>query len=94
MRNPRDGFDTYLVNVKTTRKIVQIFVGFSEKLNFSYIIASYCTSVNLQLRKSQLECLKSSLTEGWCFLQVLQLVKKRLSKLFFIKFASRLSALS
>ena len=28
------GFDIYLVNVKTMRKIVQIFVAFSEKLNF------------------------------------------------------------
>ena len=28
------GFDIYLVNVKTIRKIAQIFVAFSEKLNF------------------------------------------------------------
>ena len=31
------GFDIYLVNVKTMRKIAQIFVAFSEKLNFSKI---------------------------------------------------------
>ena len=29
-----EGFDIYLVNGKTTRKIAQIFVAFSEKLNF------------------------------------------------------------
>ena len=28
------GLDIYLVNVQTMRKIVQIFVAFSEKLNF------------------------------------------------------------
>ena len=30
----------YLVNVKTMRKIVQIFVAFSEKLNFMYLAFS------------------------------------------------------
>ena len=34
LRNLPRGFDIYLVNVKTMRKIVQIFVAFSEKLNF------------------------------------------------------------
>ena len=34
MRDLPHGFDNYLVNVKTMRKIVQIFVAFSEKLNF------------------------------------------------------------
>ena len=29
------GFDVYLVNVKTIGQIVQIFVVFSEKLNFN-----------------------------------------------------------
>ena len=82
MRHPPYDFDTYLVNVKTMRKIGQIFLDFSEKLNFSYIIASYFTSVNLQLRKSQLECLKLSLTAGWLFLHILQLVKKRLHDFF------------
>ena len=35
MRNLPYGFDIYLVSVKTMRKIVQIFVAFSEKLNFT-----------------------------------------------------------
>ena len=30
------GFDIYIVNVKTMRNIVQIFVAFSEKLNFTW----------------------------------------------------------
>ena len=34
MRDLPHGFDIYLVNVKTMRKIAQIFVSFSEKLNF------------------------------------------------------------
>ena len=34
LRNLPHGFDIYLVNVKTMRKIAQIFVAFSEKLNF------------------------------------------------------------
>ena len=34
LRNLPYGFDIYLVNVKTMRKIEQIFVAFSEKLNF------------------------------------------------------------
>ena len=29
------GFDIYLLNVKTMRKIAQFFVAFSEKLNFT-----------------------------------------------------------
>ena len=29
------GFDIYLVNIKTIRKIAQMFVAFSEKLNFT-----------------------------------------------------------
>ena len=35
MRNCPDDFDVYLVNVKTIRTIVHIFVAFSEKLNFN-----------------------------------------------------------
>ena len=35
MRDLPYGFDTYLINVKTIRKIAQIFVAFSEKLNFT-----------------------------------------------------------
>ena len=34
MRNRPYGFEIYLVNVKTIRTIAQIFVAFSEKLNF------------------------------------------------------------
>ena len=34
LRNLPHGFDIYLVNIKTMRKIAQIFVAFSEKLNF------------------------------------------------------------
>ena len=34
MHNLLYGFDIYLVNVKTIRQIKQIFVAFSEKLNF------------------------------------------------------------
>ena len=36
MRNLPNGFDIYLVNVKTMRKKAQIFVAFSEKLNFEF----------------------------------------------------------
>ena len=35
MRNRPYGFEIYLVNVKTMRTIAQIFVAFSEKLNFN-----------------------------------------------------------
>ena len=34
VRNRPYGFEIYLVNAKTIRTIVQIFVAFSEKLNF------------------------------------------------------------
>ena len=36
MRNRPYGFEIYLVNVKTIETIAQIFVAFSEKLNFNY----------------------------------------------------------
>ena len=35
VRNSLYGFEIYLVNIKTIRKILQIFVAFSEKLNFN-----------------------------------------------------------
>ena len=35
MRSRPYGFEIYLVNVKTMRTIAQIFVAFSEKLNFN-----------------------------------------------------------
>ena len=34
LHNLPHGFDIYLVNIKTMRKIAQIFVAFSEKLKF------------------------------------------------------------
>ena len=34
MRQPPHNFDVYLVDVKTIRTIVHIFVAFSKKLNF------------------------------------------------------------
>ena len=34
MRNRPYGFEIYIVNVKTMGTIAQIFVAFSEKLNF------------------------------------------------------------
>ena len=36
LRHPPYGFDIYLVNVKTIRRMAQIFVAFLEKLNFKY----------------------------------------------------------
>ena len=54
MGNVPYGFDIYLVNVKTIRQIVQIFVAFSQKLNFNTThlsqnhvknyLADFCTS--------------------------------------------------
>ena len=37
MRNLPHGFEIYLVTVKTVRKIAQMFVAFSEKLNFTLL---------------------------------------------------------
>ena len=41
MRNRPYGFDIYLVNLKTMRMIAQIFVAFSEKLNFKTIAKNF-----------------------------------------------------
>ena len=38
VRNRPYGFEIYLVNVKTMRKIAQIFVAFLEKLNFIILV--------------------------------------------------------
>ena len=38
MRNRLHGSEIYLVNVKTIRQIAQIFVAFSEKLNFTVLL--------------------------------------------------------
>ena len=37
VRNRPYGFKIYLVNVQTMRTIAQIFVAFSEKLNFKFV---------------------------------------------------------
>ena len=37
MRNRPYGFEIYLVNVKTMRTIAQIFVAFSEMLNYNML---------------------------------------------------------
>ena len=50
MRNRPYGFEIYLVNVKTIRTITQIFVAFSEKLNFNVVVPRYCSSSPLALR--------------------------------------------
>ena len=44
------GFDIYLVNVKTVRQIAQIFVAFSEKLNFEF----WCDSKKIFRARSRL----------------------------------------
>ena len=41
------GFEIYLVNVKTLRTIAQIFVAFSEKLNFTTCKYKHTVSVKL-----------------------------------------------
>ena len=38
MRNLPNGFDTYLAYFKTLKKIAQILVAFSEKLNFNKLL--------------------------------------------------------
>ena len=51
------GFDINLVNVKTIRQIVQIFVAFSEKLNFTshlHLYVSFRRTV-VQLFESSIE---------------------------------------
>ena len=40
MRNLLHGFDIYLVDAKTMRKMAQIFVAFSEKSNFINLFES------------------------------------------------------
>ena len=54
LRNYPYGFDNYLVNVKTLKNIVQIFVAFSKKLNFSsfivnFVIAQFAKNNNIKL---------------------------------------------
>ena len=58
MRNLLYGFDIYLVNVKTMRKIAQIFEAFSGKLNFnapSKTISVHCSGeVNFATCKAEI----------------------------------------
>ena len=54
LRNRPHGFDIYLVNVKTMRTIAQIFVAFSEKLNFTNSkeqLGSYCLNIYFDRKK-------------------------------------------
>ena len=46
VRNRPYDFEIYLVNVKTIRMIAQIFVAFSEKLNFIKALYSFWNCVN------------------------------------------------
>ena len=46
MRNRPYGFEIYLVNVKTMIMIVQIFVAFSEKLNFTDLLSNDSKMLN------------------------------------------------
>ena len=60
MRNLPHGFDIYLENVKTMRKIAQFFVAFLEKLNFNgderTLLISYLFSMNAA-RATKLVCI-------------------------------------
>ena len=60
MRNRPYGFEIYLVNVKTIRTIAQIFVAFSEKLNFTKTFDILANIVNEYQIVSFLHVL-----EGW-----------------------------
>ena len=62
MRNHPYGFDIYLVNVKTIRTTAQIFVAFSEKLNFTIKLGAVYYSIlnsfgqsSQYIRKIQIE---------------------------------------
>ena len=46
MRNRPCGFEIYLANVKTVRTTAQIFVAFSEKLNFTTEVDIYLILIN------------------------------------------------
>ena len=49
MRHPPYGFDIYLVNVKTIRRMAQIFVAFSEKLKQIFVAFSEKLNFKLQV---------------------------------------------
>ena len=56
MRNRPYGFEIYLVNVKTMKTLAQIFLAFSEKLNFK------------QASKSKSKLVISSEATPWCLI--------------------------
>ena len=61
MCNCSYGFEIYLVNIKTRRTIVQIFVAFSEKLNFNDMLSSSsCHAVVRQLSGSRQAVVRKS----------------------------------
>ena len=64
MRNRPYGFEIYLVNVKTMKTIAQIFLAFSEKLNFK------------QASKSKLVI--SSEATPWCLIYFMSKYKNPL----------------
>ena len=64
VRNRPYGFKIYLVNVKTIRTIAQIFVAFSEKLNFTDVPAC-CGKHKLQMFCLQIWCLESCYDNWW-----------------------------
>ena len=45
----KNGFDIYLLNIKTMRNIAQIFVAFSEKLNFT---TCFSLELNVKMRRT------------------------------------------
>ena len=71
LRNLPHGFDIYLVNAKSMRKILQIFVAFPEKLNFTWdepyqSLHSHHLSNLVCLKQTKLSCLKiSSAIQNW-----------------------------
>ena len=58
MRNLPYGFESYLVNVKTIRQIVQIFVAFSKNLNFTLSLHSIHCAAKIELKKGPINKLK------------------------------------
>ena len=52
MRNRPDGFDIYLVNVKTIRTIAHIFVFFSEKPNFTELLRRCSRKKNMRMNEN------------------------------------------
>jgi hypothetical protein len=65
MRNLPNGFDIYYVNFKTIRRILHIFVAFSEKLNFSLdSIPPPSPSVEFQIMGGKV-CLRVKAKHCW-----------------------------